>query len=94
MEGVPLNLDLEQVGMALAQTPDVQSVHDLHIWTLSSGKVALSAHLEIRAMQDWPVILNSTRQMLHTRFDIDHVTLQPELPRAPHRAGRRAVSSE
>ena len=83
MEGVPLNLDMEQVGMALAHTPQVLSVHDLHIWTLSSGKVALSAHLEIRAMQDWLVILNGARQMLHTRFDIDHVTLQPELPRAP-----------
>ena len=82
MEGVPHNLDLPEVGLALAQTTGVNSVHDLHIWTLASGKVALSAHLEISTMQDWPGILNTTRQMLHTRFDIDHVTLQPELPAA------------
>ncbi len=82
MEGVPQNLDLPEIGLAMAQTAGVNSVHDLHIWTLASGKVALSAHLEIPTMQDWPGILHSTRQMLHTRFDIDHVTLQPELPAA------------
>lgn len=80
MEGVPHNLDLPEVGRTMAQTAGVTSVHDLHIWTLASGKVALSAHLEIPTMQDWPAILHTTRQMLHTRFDIDHVTLQPELP--------------
>jgi cobalt-zinc-cadmium efflux system protein len=82
MEGVPKNLDLPEVGLALAQTAGVTSVHDLHIWTLASGKVSLSAHLEIPTMQDWPGILHSTRTMLHSRFDIDHVTLQPELPAA------------
>jgi cobalt-zinc-cadmium efflux system protein len=83
MEGVPLGLDLQSVGIALAQTPGVQTVHDLHIWTLSSGKIALSAHLEIHALQDWLGILHSARELLQSRFDIDHVTLQPELPRAP-----------
>ncbi|MEO6147492.1 MAG: cation diffusion facilitator family transporter, partial [Sulfuriferula sp.] len=82
MEGVPKNLDLPEVGLALAQTAGVTSVHDLHIWTLASGKVSLSAHLDIPTMQDWPGILHSTRTMLHSRFDIDHVTLQPELPAA------------
>lgn len=82
MEGVPKNLDLPEVGLAMAQTAGVTSVHDLHIWTLASGKVSLSAHLEIPTMQDWPGILHSTRTMLHSRFDIDHVTLQPELPAA------------
>ncbi|MES2364729.1 MAG: cation diffusion facilitator family transporter [Pseudomonadota bacterium] len=82
MEGVPKNLDLPEVGLAMAQTAGVTSVHDLHIWTLASGKVSLSAHLEIPTMQDWPGILHVTRKMLHDRFDIDHVTLQPEMPAA------------
>lgn len=82
MEGVPKNLDLPEVGQAMAQTTGVTSVHDLHIWTLASGQVALSAHLEVPNMQDWPGILHTTQQMLHTRFDIEHVTLQPELPAA------------
>lgn len=81
MEGVPFNLNLAEVGQALAQIPGVASVHDLHIWTLASGRVALSAHLEIHAMQGWPSILHAARQLLAARFDIDHVTLQPELPR-------------
>ncbi|MHB1333256.1 MAG: cation diffusion facilitator family transporter [Sulfuriferula sp.] len=80
MEGVPKNLDLPEVGLAMAQTAGVTSVHDLHIWTLASGKVSLSAHLEIPTMQDWPGILHATQKMLHDRFDIDHVTLQPEMP--------------
>lgn len=80
MEGVPLDLQLPQVGMAMAKIEGVRSVHDLHIWTLSSGLVALSAHLEIENMDNWPRILNQTCTMLHDNFDIVHVTLQPEVP--------------
>jgi cobalt-zinc-cadmium efflux system protein len=48
------------------------------VWTLSSGTLALSAHLEIRNLADWPVILAAARQALDTRHGIRHVTLQPE----------------
>jgi len=47
MEGVPLHLDLEAVGQAMVEPEAVESIHDLHIWTLSSGMVALSAHVVI-----------------------------------------------
>lgn len=80
MEGVPLDLQLPQVGMAMAKIEGVHSVHDLHIWTLSSGLVALSAHLEMESLDNWPRILNQTCAMLHDNFDIVHVTLQPEVP--------------
>lgn len=78
MEGVPLHLDLEEVGRSMAARENVHSVHDLHIWTLASGKVALSAHVVIADINRWSEILQDVLQFLHEEFDIDHVTLQPE----------------
>jgi cobalt-zinc-cadmium efflux system protein len=78
MEGVPLHLDLGEIGSALATIKGVVSVHDLHIWTLSSGRVALSAHIVLRDMGGWPPLLRQLRELLHDRFEIEHVTLQPE----------------
>jgi cobalt-zinc-cadmium efflux system protein len=91
MEGVPLHLQLEQVGNAMAKMEDVRGVHDLHIWNLSSGQVALSAHLELANMDDWPRQLEAMREMLHERFDIEHVTLQPELNRRIEQPYRVAI---
>ena len=79
MEGVPLDLDLREVGQAMAATPGVNSIHDLHIWTLSSGRVMLSAHVIIPDMSQWEDTLQVLRELIHERFQIDHVTLQPEL---------------
>jgi cobalt-zinc-cadmium efflux system protein len=79
MEGVPVHLDLEEVGQAMAGGDKrILSVHDLHIWSLSSGMTALSAHVVIEDMGAWDDILNRIRHLLHDRFDIEHVTLQPE----------------
>ena len=78
MEGVPLHLDLEKVGRTMAARENVYSVHDLHIWTLASGRVALSAHIVIGDFGQWQDILKDTTQILHDDFEIDHVTLQPE----------------
>jgi cobalt-zinc-cadmium efflux system protein len=79
MEGVPHYLDLAEVGQAMAGLDSgVLSVHDLHIWTLSSGTVALSAHLVVADLSVWERILEAQQQMLNERFAIDHVTLQPE----------------
>ncbi len=90
MEGVPLNVRLDAVGQDLAALPGVLRVHDLHVWTLSTGTLALSAHLEIRTLSDWPNQLESARATLASRHGIRHVTLQPEtlaaapLVRAPY----------
>lgn len=78
MEGVPRGLELPEVGQAMAGVSGVSSVHDLHIWTLSSGMVALSAHVVIQDMNHWESILDASRRLLSERFSIDHVTLQPE----------------
>ncbi|HKJ09516.1 MAG TPA: cation diffusion facilitator family transporter [Gammaproteobacteria bacterium] len=78
LEGVPAHLDLPQVGRAMAGVEGVQSVHDLHIWTLSSGMVALSAHVMIQQMEDWERVLERMQALLARQFHIEHITLQPE----------------
>lgn len=83
MEGVPFDLSLELVGRSMAGTEGVASIHDLHVWTLASGKLALSAHVVLNDVAQWPLVLNRLRALLHERFAIDHVTLQPELAVPP-----------
>ena len=78
MEGVPLNIDIVEAGNAMAAIENVNSVHDLHIWTLSSGRYALSAHLVIEKFEKWQSILDEQSEMLKTRFGVEHITLQPE----------------
>ena len=79
MEGVPAHLDLHEVGRAMASADTrVKSVHDLHIWTLSSGMIALSAHVMIDDMNQWQEILRRLAGLLRERFGIEHVTVQPE----------------
>lgn len=78
MEGVPLNIDLNDVGRNLAALPGVISVHDLHIWTPASGAPALSAHVVVEALGNWMQTLEALRALLSTRYGIEHVTLQPE----------------
>ncbi|MGE5526254.1 MAG: cation diffusion facilitator family transporter [Rhodospirillaceae bacterium] len=86
MEGVPHAVDFARIGSALATVPGVQRVHDLHIWAIASNRIALSAHLEIVPLDQWPRILRDARDLLHEQFGIEHVTLQPEEHHAPHQA--------
>jgi cobalt-zinc-cadmium efflux system protein len=78
MEGVPAGLRIEEIRSAIGTFAGVRTVHDLHVWNISSGQVALSAHVELDNLDNWAVLLESARQMLQTRFGIAHVTLQPE----------------
>ena len=78
LEAVPAHLELKQIGQAMAATPGVHSVHDLHVWSISSHLVALSAHVVIHDLTIWPMVLGRLRTLLSQRFGIEHVTLQPE----------------
>jgi cobalt-zinc-cadmium efflux system protein len=78
MESVPPHIEIATVSQALTALPLVQEVHSVHIWALSSEITALSAHVVLTDMQSWRTVLEDMRAILHERFAIDHVTLQPE----------------
>lgn len=78
MEGVPLHVNLPEVGRAMARVSGVKSVHDLHIWTPASGQIALSAHVVVADLATWDDTLQRLRTLLHDHYGIEHVTLQPE----------------
>jgi cobalt-zinc-cadmium efflux system protein len=89
MEGVPHELDLPAIGRSLAGIPGVDSVHDLHVWSIAHNRVALSAHVELADIRQWPEILAAAGELLRKQYSIEHITLQPEV-RAPD-AGQTSV---
>jgi cobalt-zinc-cadmium efflux system protein len=86
MEGVPAAVDFAEIGGALAGVPGVSAVHDLHVWSIGSRGAALSAHIDLERLEDWPSVLAASQALLHDRFGITHVTLQPEIARLPRQA--------
>lgn len=78
MEAVPGHIDLKEVSESMTRIKGVKAIHDLHVWTLSSGTIALSAHVFILELSSWQVILTKLREKLKTEYNIEHVTLQPE----------------
>ncbi|HSN17326.1 MAG TPA: cation diffusion facilitator family transporter [Gammaproteobacteria bacterium] len=78
LEGVPRDMDLPGIGRSMAAVQGVGSVHDLHVWSVSSGEVSLSAHVVIEEMGLWEAVYSGLRSHLHDAYGIDHITLQPE----------------
>lgn len=78
MGGVPLNINAAEVAQALVEINGVRAIHDMHIWSLSSTRHALAAHVELEAMVGWETILPQLQTVLRERFGIAHSTLQPE----------------
>jgi cobalt-zinc-cadmium efflux system protein len=76
MEGVPTRLDAKEVGQAMAGVSGVKGIHDLHIWTITSGLDALSAHVVVPVGEDRDAVLDHLQQLLRDRYRIDHATLQ------------------
>jgi cobalt-zinc-cadmium efflux system protein len=78
LEGVPGHLSLDAIATAMGEAPGVVSVHDLHVWQVSSREVALSAHVVLADAATWERTLGDVRRVVEERFGIDHATLQPE----------------
>ncbi len=76
LEGSPAGIDVEQVGRAMAATPGISEVHDLHVWTITSGFPALAAHVLVARDADCHAARRQLEAMLHERFGLDHTTLQ------------------
>ncbi len=78
LEGTPRGLDFEKVSQRMVQVADVQCVHDLHIWSLTSGMIALSGHVDLPEGADRQRALVELHRILTDEFEIHHVTLQVE----------------
>jgi cobalt-zinc-cadmium efflux system protein len=78
LEAAPGDLDPDAVGRALAAEPSVVEVHDLHVWTVTSGFPALAAHVLVDPSADCHAFRRSLEQLLAERFALTHTTLQVE----------------
>lgn len=78
LEGTPPHINLAAVEQAITGTPGVANVHDLHVWTISSGMEALSAHISHDDSVEHSELLAAVRAKLHDHFGIDHLTIQME----------------
>ena len=80
LEGTPAHINLAAVEDAILATAGVSNVHDLHVWTITSGREALSAHVIHSDSISQPDLLRELRTKLHDRFGVDHLTIQMETP--------------
>ena len=78
LEGTPTHLDLGEIEGAIRRVPGVRRVHDLHVWTLTSGREAMSAHVVVEDVGASDRLLRELHAVLHARFGIDHTTIQLE----------------
>ncbi|HEY0545635.1 MAG TPA: cation diffusion facilitator family transporter [Pyrinomonadaceae bacterium] len=78
LEGTPAHINLAAVEAAILETTGVEAVHDLHVWTITSGREALSAHVIHAELISQPELLKALRAKLHERFGVDHLTIQME----------------
>lgn len=87
MEGTPPELDPEAIRAMLRQIDGVDQVHDLHVWSLTSGFHSMSVHVVADHVDPKPAIAERARERLGAEFDIGHVTIQLEDPRDPCASG-------
>jgi len=80
LEGTPSHINLAAVEDAILETQGVDDVHDLHLWTITSGREALSAHIIHAPAASQPELLKELRAKLQERFGVDHLTIQMETP--------------
>ncbi|HKP19696.1 MAG TPA: cation diffusion facilitator family transporter [Gaiellaceae bacterium] len=87
LEASPTNIEPERVGRSIAAEPDVVEVHDLHVWTLTSGFPIVSAHVLVAPGADCHAIRQRLETMLVEQYGLDHSTLQVEHAPGPVQIG-------
>jgi cobalt-zinc-cadmium efflux system protein len=80
MESTPPGLDVGELESALTLIPGVQCVHDVHVWTVTSGFLAMSGHISVTDPSRYGDVLVAAQDMLRDRFGVDHATIQVETP--------------
>ncbi len=83
MEAAPAGLDPDRIGHVLASQPGVVEVHDLHVWEVTSGFPALSAHVVVRSGDDCHERRRELQRSLQDQFGVQHTTLQVDHEAAP-----------
>ncbi|NQV36279.1 MAG: cation transporter [Phycisphaeraceae bacterium] len=78
MDAVPRNIDIEVVRSMLMKMPGVMTIHDLHIWALSTTETALTAHVVVKQNEDYDAVIGAAVERVRKDFPIHHVTLQAE----------------
>ncbi len=78
LEGTPPHVDLADVERVMRTVAGVVEVHDLHVWTLTSGKYAMSGHVQVADLSAGNELLRRLHALLHERFGIEHTTIQLE----------------
>jgi cobalt-zinc-cadmium efflux system protein len=76
LEAAPRGIDPDEVGRALAAMPGIVEIHDLHVWEVTSGFVAVAAHVVVAPDDDCHLRRRELQNVLHERFEINHTTLQ------------------
>jgi len=80
LEGTPAHINLTAVEESILQMDSINEVHDLHVWTITSGIEALSVHIVHKDSITQPELLQQVRNKIHDDFDINHLTIQLETP--------------
>ncbi len=78
MEGTPSHINLSNIKVSLESLTEIKDVHDLHVWSITSGYIALSCHIVVESGSDYQGILNQASDKLKKDFQIDHTTIQIE----------------
>jgi cobalt-zinc-cadmium efflux system protein len=78
MQATPRHLDLADIQTTLEAVPGIARVHDLHVWTLTSGLFNLTAHVVVNGASDHHALLDAIEQTIRQRYGIDHTTIQLE----------------
>ncbi|WP_174730424.1 cation diffusion facilitator family transporter [Mesobacillus harenae] len=78
MEGTPTDVNVDKIKLALKRIRHIEDIHDLHIWSITSGIPMLSCHLSISEYGNHDEILHEAQAILHDIFGIDHSTIQVE----------------
>ena len=80
LESTPRHLDLARIGIEVGELPGVSSIHDLHIWTVKEGFLAMSGHIDLEQDAEPEEVRRSVHRLLHQSYAIAHTTIQTELP--------------
>jgi cobalt-zinc-cadmium efflux system protein len=78
VQAAPAHVDVAEIERRLAELPDVVDVHDLHVWTLTSGMEVATAHVAVQPGTDVHPVLDAAHDLLAATYGIEHATVQVE----------------